>query len=82
MNMALREEAVRMMDALPDEGIRATILYMSEYRRKQEEEKKRIEANRVAFEDLLSLCKSVPDLDEEKELQESREERFGNAYID
>ena len=40
MNMALREEAVRMMDALPDDGIRATILYMSEYRRKQEEEKR------------------------------------------
>ncbi|MBO5514680.1 MAG: toxin-antitoxin system protein [Schwartzia sp.] len=82
MNMALREEAVRMMDALPDDGIRATILYMSEYRRKQEEEKKRIDQNRAAFDDLMSFCRPAPIRDEKQELAESREERFGHADID
>lgn len=82
MNMALREEAVRMMDTLPEEGLRATILYMSEYCKKQEDEKKRIEANRKAFDDLMSLCRPAPIRDEKQELAESREERFGNAYID
>lgn len=82
MNMALREEAVRMMDALPDDGIRATILYMSEYRRKQEEEKLRIDQNRAAFDDLMSLCRPTPIRDEKQELAESREERFGHADID
>ena len=40
------------------------------------DKKKRIEENRKAFEDLMSLCKPIPDLDAKKELQESREERF------
>ena len=82
MNMALREEAVRMMDALPDDGIRATILYMSDYRRKHKEEKERVEQNRVAFDDLMTLCRPAPIRDEKQELAESREERFGYADID
>ena len=30
----------------------------------------------------MSLCKFIPARDEKKELEESREERFGNAYMD
>lgn len=82
MNMALREEAVRMMDTLPDEGVQAMIRYMAEYRKKQEEREKRIEEKRKAFEEILSLSKYVPDLDPERELAESREERFGHANFD
>jgi len=35
----------------------------------------------VAFDDLLNLCKSVPERDYEK-LTESREERFVNVNLD
>ena len=82
MNMSLKEEVHRMIDTLPEDGIRATLLYMSEYRKQQEKEAKRIEANRKAFDDLMSLCRPAPIRDEKQELAESREERFGHAYID
>ena len=50
--------------------------------RRLAEREQRILANRQAFDDLMSLCKFVPARDEKKELEESREERFGNAYMD
>ena len=79
---ALRQEAFRMMETMPDEGMAEMIRYMTEYKRKLAEREQRILANRRAFDDLMSLCRSVPERDEKTELEESREERFGNAYID
>ncbi len=32
---------------------------------------------RAAFERLKKMCRSIPDLDEKKELEEYREERYG-----
>jgi putative toxin-antitoxin system protein len=79
---ALRQEAFRMMETMPDEGMAEMIRYMTEYKRRLAEREQRILANRRAFDDLMSLCKFIPARDEKKELEESREERFGNAYMD
>lgn len=78
---ALRQEAFRMIEAMPDEGLTALIQYMTEYNQHLAEQKQRILQNRRAFDDLMSLCKSVPERDNKRELAESREERFGNARI-
>lgn len=79
---ALRQEAFRMIEAMSDEGMAELIRYMNEYNRKLAAREQRVFQNRRAFDDLMSLCKSVPERDEKMELAESREERFGNAYID
>lgn len=79
---ALRQEAFRMMETMPDEGMAELIRYMTEYNHRRTAREQRILQNRRAFDDLMSLSKSVPERDYKKELAESREERFGNAYID
>ena len=79
---ALRQEAFRMMETMPDEGMAELIRYMTEYNHRRTTREQRILQNRRAFDDLMSLSKSVPERDYKKELAESREERFGNAYID
>ena len=79
---ALRREAVRLVEALPEESLGALILYLNEHKRKEKEREERILQNRKAFDELMSLCRPGPERDYEKELAESREERFGNARID
>ena len=79
---ALRQEAYRMMEAMPEKSLATLIQFMIDYNRKLAEREARVAKNRQAFDDLMSLCKEVPsDRDNEKELSESREERFGNANI-
>ena len=79
---ALRQEAYRMMEAMPEKSMAALIRYMTEYNRKLAEREARIEKNRQAFDDLMSLCKEVPaDRNNDEELAKSREERFGNENI-
>ncbi|MBR1552478.1 MAG: endonuclease domain-containing protein [Schwartzia sp.] len=46
---------------------------------KQRDAEKRVEEKRKALEEILSLSKHLPNLDPERELAESREERFGNG---
>ena len=41
----------------------------------------RIAQKKAALDDILGLSKPISDFDEAKELQESREERFGYADI-
>ncbi len=77
---ALRQEALRMMEVMPDTGIEALIHFMNEYNRNLLKEEDRIRKNREAFDDLLKLCKKTPDRDDKKELAEYREERY-HAYI-
>ena len=52
MNMALREKAVRMMDALPDEGIEAVIRFIK---------KRRKMAELMPKEKLDMICAKVAD---------------------
>ena len=76
---ALRQEAFRMLEAMPEDGIAALIRYMAEYNRLQAEKAERIATKKSALDDILSLSKAVSDFDEERELKESRAERFGYA---
>ena len=46
---ALRQEAFRMIEAMPDEGLTALIQYMTEYNQHLAEQKQRILQNRRAF---------------------------------
>lgn len=78
---ALRQEAFRMLEAMPEEGIAALIQYMIEYNQQHMSTAERLARKKAALDDILTLSKSVPDLDEKKELQASREERFGYADI-
>ena len=78
---ALRQEVFRMIETMPDEGTAELIRYMNEHNRKLAAWEQRALQNCRAFDDLMSLCKSVPERDEKMELAESREEHFGNAYI-
>jgi len=89
---ALRQKAVNMLKELPEENLPEIIVVMTKYNDKNEEEKEkekvwraleeRFLKNNKNFDDLMELCKNVPnDLDYKKELAESREERFGYEII-
>ncbi len=78
---ALRQEAFRMLEAMPEEGIAAMVNYMLEYNQERMGKTERIAKKKAALDDILSLSKPISDFDEAKELQESREERFGYADI-
>ena len=75
---ALRQEAYRMMEAMPEKSMAALIRYMTEYNRKLAEREARIAKKKEALDTVLSLARKIPDFDEEKELMKSREERFVN----
>lgn len=77
----LRQKAFRMMEAMPEEGIAALIQYMMEYNAQHLSKNERIAKKKAALDDILSLAKPLPEIDEERELQESREERFGYARL-
>ena len=79
---ALRQEAFRMMEAMPEEGLAALIQYMVEYNRQLEEKRERIAQKKKALDEILRMAKPLPDLDYEKELAEYREERLGYARVD
>ena len=79
---ALRQEAFRMMEAMPDDGLAALIQYMVEYNRQLEEKRERIAQKKKALDEILRMAKPLPDLDYEKELAEYREERLGYARVD
>ena len=79
---ALRQEAFRMIEAMPDDGLAALIQYMVEYNRQLEEKRERIAQKKKALDEILRMAKPLPDLDYEKELAEYREERLGYARVD
>ena len=79
---ALRQEAFRMMEAMPDDGLAALIQYMVEYNRQLEEKRERIAQKKKALDEILRMAKPLPNLDYEKELAEYREERLGYARVD
>ena len=79
---ALRQEAFRMIEAMPDDGLAALIQYMVEYNRQLEEKRERIAQKKKALDEILRMAKPLPDLDYEKELAEYREERLGYVRVD
>ena len=77
---ALRQDAYSLLERAPEDKLAALVEIM----RGLEElaPKTRREENSEAFKRLEELCRPIPGLDEEKELAEWREEKFGNADAD
>ena len=76
----LRKEAYQLLETVPEENLFAVIQFLQTERIKQLSRKQRLAQKQVAFEELLKLSKSSPDLDDEKELAQYREEKFGYAH--
>lgn len=77
---ALRQDAHSLLDRVPDDKL-APLMEIMRGLEGLGPKKKRGE-NSEAFKRLMELRRPIPDLDEEKELAEWREEKFGNAGAD
>ncbi len=75
----LRQEAIQLLERVPEEKLIALIQFMQAESDEQLAYRKSRPKNRNALEELLKLCKPVPDLDYKKELTQYREEKFGHA---
>ena len=75
----LRKEAYQLLDTVPEENLFAVIQFLQAERIRQLSREQRLAEKRTAFEELLRLSKPIPDLDEEKELAQYYEEKFGYA---
>ena len=74
---ALRQEAFRMMESMPDEGMADLIRYMNEYHRKfAAREQRQYDAREKAFTVLESMTRKIPELDYARELAGYREEKY------
>ncbi|MBR2215609.1 MAG: hypothetical protein IJ849_07630 [Selenomonadaceae bacterium] len=63
---ALRKEAISMVNAMPEAGLEPLMRYLMEYNLQQGERERRIQRKKAALDEILSLSKYLPDLDEEK----------------
>ena len=80
---ALRQDAYSLLERVPEDKLAALVEIMRGLEGLAP--KTRREENSEAFKRLQELVDSFPpvtDLDEEKELKEWREEKFGNAGAD
>ena len=74
---ALRQQALDLVQSAPEEVLQELIYFMHDEKFRQIEKEKRLEKKRVAFEKFKSLCKPIPDLDEDKEKEEYFKEKYG-----
>lgn len=75
----LRQEAFQLLKLTPEEDLFAVIRYLRSKNLKQPSNKQRIATKRVALDELLQLCKPIPELDEKQKLAQYRQEKFGYA---
>ena len=73
----LRQQALDLVQSAPEEVLQELIYFMHDEKFRQIEKEKRLEKKRVAFEKFKSLCKPIPDLDEDKEKAEYFKEKYG-----
>lgn len=78
---SLRLEAFQLLEAIPEEGLFSVIQFLQEEKLRQLSREQRIKEKRVALDELLQLSKPIPELDDQKELAQYREEKFGNANL-
>ncbi len=81
---ALRQDAYSLLERVPDDKLFTVVQFMREMEASSTRERREqeLQERRAAFKRLQELVDShppMPDLDEEKELAEWREEKFGNA---
>ena len=75
--MELKKDAYSLLERIPAEKL----IFLVEIMRGMDglEAPKKVTENSPAFRRLMELRRPIPDLDEEKELAEWREEKFGYA---
>ncbi len=78
---ALRQEAFQLLKMVPEDNLFSVIQFLQAERVNQLSREQRLAEKRIAFNELLQLSKAIPDLDDEKELAQYREEKFGNANL-
>lgn len=78
---SLRLEAFQLLEAIPEECLFSVIQFLQEEKLRQLSREQRIKEKRVALDELLQLSKPIPELDDQKELAQYREEKFGNANL-
>ena len=74
---ALRQEVIDLVQSAPEEVLQELIYFMQDKKFRQIEKESRLERKRIAFEELKSLSRPIPDFDEEKAKAEYMEEQFG-----
>ena len=79
---ALRQQAFEMLESVPEENLLEIIQYIQVKNLAAISKAERLERKRLAFEKFKSLCKPIPDLDEEKAKDEYLEEKYGNSHFD
>lgn len=79
----LRKDAINLIEQVPEEKLYFVVQLLSGinglYADEEQKSKEIFEKKRLAFAELEKLRRKIPDLDYEKELAESREERYGTG---
>ena len=75
----LRQEAFQLLATVPEENLFAVIKFLQAENLRRLSKTQRLEEKRVALEELLKLSKPISELDDEKELAQYSNEKFGNA---
>ena len=78
---SLQKDAIDLVKMMPDDKLYFIVEIMHGIAGIYDSGIDRIQ-KREAFDELESLCKSVPDLDDKREMREWREEKFGYEGID
>lgn len=78
---ALRREAYQLLETLPEENLLAVIQFLQAEKQKQLLKEQRLTEKRIALEELLQFSKTIPELDDDKELAQYRQEKFANAHF-
>lgn len=77
---ALRQEAMQMVETMPEENLAAIVNFMAKFRDNAEQINRR-NRKAAAFANLERLRREVPDLDYEQALAEYREEKYGTQNL-
>lgn len=72
--MNTKEMAYSIIDQLTEDELEGFVALFSRVHPPKNDD---IQQRREAFERLEKLCRYIPDLDEKKELEEYREEKYG-----
>ncbi len=73
----LRREAFQLLESLPEENLFSVIQYLQAEKINRLSREQRLAEKKAALDEILQLRKSIPDLDEKKELDEYYREKFG-----
>ena len=77
---ALQRDAIDLVQRMPEDKLYFIIQIMQGIDGLSQTDRERKKRKQAAFVELEKLRKYVPDLDEERELEEWREEKYGNAH--